>query len=216
MKIAIVDYGMGNIRSLQNALKKIAVDSYLSNDRKKILAADHVILPGVGSAEPAMKRLWQYGLTDALMERSICGAPITGICLGMQLMATSSTESQGGAVNCLDLIPATVDLISANLASGVKIRLPSVGWYETDFSEATSDIGWRWLHKFQGARFYYVHSYCVGNLSRHTLYGNYLHSDLKIAGVVGLGANAAVQFHPEKSGEVGLQFLSELLRRRIS
>jgi len=204
---------MGNIRSLQNALKKIDVDSYISNDRKKILGADHVILPGVGSAEPAMKRLIQYGLTDALLERSIIGVPTTGICLGMHLMATRSTESEGESVNCLDLIPATVDLISANLEAEVKIKLPSVGWYETDFSEAPSDMGWRWLHKFQGARFYYVHSYCVGNLGPQTLYGNYSYADLKIAGVIGLGSNAAVQFHPEKSGEIGLRFLGELLHR---
>lgn len=215
MKIAIVDYGMGNIRSLQNALKKIAVDSYLSNDRKKILNADHVILPGVGSAEPAMKRLWQYGLTDTLMERSMRGVPITGICLGMQLMTTRSTESQGESVNCLDLIPATVDLISTKLEAEVKIKLPSIGWYETDFSEAPSNLDWRWLNKFQGARFYYVHSYCVGNLSRQTLYGHYSYAELKIAGVIGLGANAAVQFHPEKSGEIGLRFLGELLHRQI-
>ena len=215
MKIAIVDYGMGNIRSLQNALKKIAVGSYLSNDRKKILAADHVILPGVGSAEPAMKRLWQYGLTDALMERSIRGVPITGICLGMQLMASRSTESEGEGVNCLDLIPATVDLIGADLAAGEKIKLPSIGWYATDFSNPPSDIGWHWLNKFQGARFYYVHSYCLGGLSGQTLYGTYSHANLTIPSVIGLGSNAAVQFHPEKSGAIGLKFLSNLISRKV-
>jgi glutamine amidotransferase len=215
LKVAIVDYGMGNIRSLQNALKKIAVDSYLSNERKKILAADHVILPGVGSAEPAMKRLWNYGLTDTLLERSKRGVPTTGICLGMQLMATHSSESEGEPVSCLNLIPGTVDRISANPEVGVKTRLPSIGWYETDFSEAPSDMEWHWMHKFQGARFYYVHSYCMGNLKRQTLCGTYSYAGSKIAGAVSLGSNAAVQFHPEKSGEIGLRFLGEMLHRQM-
>ncbi|MEL0137560.1 MAG: imidazole glycerol phosphate synthase subunit HisH, partial [Halieaceae bacterium] len=174
MKIAIVDYGMGNIRSLQNALKKIAVDSYLSKDRKKILAADHVILPGVGSAEPAMKRLWQFGLTDTLMERSLRGAPITGICLGMQLMATRSTESQGEAVNCLDLIPATVDLITQDIEQPGNTKLPSIGWYRTYFPSDLGPKNNEWLNQFQGARFYYIHSYKVRVSDKKYLYGKYL------------------------------------------
>jgi glutamine amidotransferase len=213
LKVAIVDYGMGNIRSLQNALKRIAVDSFLSNDRKEILGADHVILPGVGSAGPAMKRLWQYGLTDALMERALRCFPTTGICLGMQLMATRSTESEGNAVNCLDLIPATVDLINIDQEIVEKVRLPSIGWYETDFSGAPSDQEWHWLRKFQGARFYYVHSYCMRVLKKKDLYGNYLFAQSEISSMVGSGSNMAVQFHPEKSGEVGLNFLSQLIHR---
>ena len=213
MKVAIVDYGMGNIHSLQSALKKVEVESYLSNDRKKILAAQHVILPGVGSAQPAMRRLWQYGLTDTLMERSKRGLPTTGICLGMQLMATRSTESEGEAVNCLNLIPATVDLINIDLETEEKVRLPSIGWYETDFSGAHSDQEFKWLHEFQGARFYYVHSYCMRVLEETHLYGNYLFAESEIASVVGSGSAMAVQFHPEKSGEVGLNFLSHLINR---
>ena len=213
MKVAIVDYGMGNIRSLQNALKKIAVDSYLSNDRKKILSADHVILPGVGSAEPAMKRLWQYGLTDTLMERSMRGVPTTGICLGMQLMATRSTECEGEAVSCLDLIPATVDLITEDIEQSDNIKLPSIGWYRTYFPSVSGQKRNEWLSRFQGARFYYIHSYRVRVLEKKDLYGNYSFAQSEIASVVGAGSNMAVQFHPEKSGEIGLNFLSHLGNR---
>ena len=215
MKIAIVDYGMGNIRSLQNALKKIAVDSYLSNDRKKVLGADHVILPGVGSAEPAMKRLWQSGLTDALMERSIRGAPTTGICLGMQLMATHSTEGEGDAVNCLDLIPATVDLITKDIQQPGNTKLPSIGWYRTYFPSVAGGQSNEWLNRFQGARFYYIHSYKMRVFDEKDLYGNYLFAQSEIASVVGAGPNMAVQFHPEKSGEIGLTFLHHLINRNL-
>ena len=100
LKVAIVDYSMGNIRSLQNALKKIAVDSYLSNDRKKILSADHVILPGVGSAEPAMKRLWQYGLTDTYGAIH-AWSPDDWDLLRYAANGHCSTECEGEAVSCL-------------------------------------------------------------------------------------------------------------------
>lgn len=214
MKVAVVDYEMGNLFSLQNALKAISHSSFLTRSRKEILNAEHVILPGVGSADPAMTRLRNYELIDALIERSKRGGLTSGICLGMQLMATASTESVCQSVQCLNLIPATVNLIAGARSKSEDIKLPSIGWYKTDINPPEGNEHNGWLGRFDGQRFYYIHSYHLSVSNQNDMYGSYNYAHQKIASVVGSGPNLAVQFHPEKSGATGLEFLSCLVSRK--
>ena len=214
MKVAIVDYEMGNLFSLQNALRAISHNSVLTRSRRDILNAEHVILPGVGSADPAMTRLSKYELADALIERSKRGGLTSGICLGMQLMATMSAESACQPVKCLNLIPASVNLIAGASSRAEGIRLPSIGWYKTDIFVQAGKSSNTWMDRFHRQRFYYIHSYHMSVSNQNHLFGSYDYSHLKITSVVGSGPNMAVQFHPEKSGATGLEFLSCLINRK--
>jgi len=211
VRVGIVDYGMGNIFSLQNALQEIGVESTLLTEPKFVVDAPHVIIPGVGGAEVAMARLHSSGLGGALVERAKLKKPTTGICLGMQLFSSNSAETSGGEVPCLDLISGRVKNIKS-FVTKQDARVPSVGWYETNFDLKSTPDNMRWIEEFQGSRFYYVHSYqFITSNQKHTV-AHYEYYGSSITSMVASGYNVAVQFHPEKSGKIGLEFLSKLIR----
>ena len=210
MKVAIIDYGMGNIFSLQNALRKVGIESDLVSQPELVEEAQHVILPGVGAAELAASRLSSRNLDVALARRTRLNRPTTGICLGMQLFA--NTSSEGGDVDCLGLIPGSVTHISKSLSDS-KAKAPSIGWYPTQFEESLIGENMSWLSRYQGQHFYYVHSYQFKTLSASNSIANYQYGGSKITGMVAKGCCVAVQFHPEKSGEIGLDFLTDLIKK---
>lgn len=195
--IAIIDYDAGNLRSVEKALEAIGEETVVTRNREEILAADKVILPGVGAFGDAMKRLHEYGLVDTIHEVVDFGKPFLGICLGLQLLFRRSDESDG--VEGLSILPG--EILRIPDAPGIKI--PHIGWNSLKISENA--------RLFEGLGdepyVYFVHSYYLkaddeSMVAATTEYGGTLiHASVQKDNVY------ACQFHPEKSGSVGLQIL---------
>lgn len=199
MTIAIVDYGMGNVRSLSNAFEYLGHDVLITADHAELAAAERIVLPGVGAFGDAMAAIRERGLQDvltriALEERK----PVLGVCLGMQLFAKSSSEH--GTHEGLGWIDA--DIRRLEVPRGFKV--PHVGWNELHFPEG--DWLFRGIHAAQ-ANFYFVHSFHMvchnpADLLATTDYGG------RVTAVVRSGNLLAAQFHPEKSQDNGLKLLA--------
>ena len=191
--IGIIDYGAGNLFSLKNALDFLKLDNVITSDAEVIRNADRLILPGVGAFPDAMRMLERSGLTETIIDEA-GKKPLLGICLGMQMLFEYGYEFE--KVKGLGLIPGDVNLIAA---PGLKI--PHMGWSgvkienECELSKGIRD----------GDMFYYVHSYKAATekqyVSLYSEYGEY------IPGLVFRGNVYGTQFHPEKSGEIGLKIL---------
>ena len=194
--IAMIDYDAGNIKSVEKAFQYLGQDVRITRDRDEILAADHVVLPGVGSFGDAMKHLKEYHLIPTIYDVVDKKIPFLGICLGLQLMFDGSDESRG--VSGLGILPGTIEAIPPS--PGLKI--PHMGWNSLKITP-----GKRLYQGIEdGAYVYFVHSYCAvpkeENLVAWTEYGG------QIPALVWDGAYCyGAQFHPEKSGEPGLVIL---------
>jgi len=192
--LAILDYGMGNLRSVEKALERIGADPRITSDADDIARADGLILPGVGAFPRAMARIREIGLDRAIGDSVARGVPLLGICLGLQLLFESSTE-QGGA-DGLGLLEGKVVEVPAG---GRKV--PHIGWAPVQWERASPLIeGLR-----PGEPFYFVHSFVADppsdELIGTTEYGG------RFACVAGRGNVFGVQFHPEKSSRAGLRLL---------
>jgi imidazole glycerol-phosphate synthase subunit HisH len=194
--VAIVDYGMGNIRSVQNAIEHLGGNSVLVADPIELLGYDKIILPGVGAFSQAISSLRETGLASALNERRDSGAYILGICLGMQLMCAESEED--GIHQGLNWFPAKVTHFPAD--SGLSV--PHMGWNGVDFSR--DDQIFAKLES--GSDAYFVHSYRVEcsdpmNVIATTDYG------IRFDSIIRRGNVRGIQFHPEKSQGFGLSII---------
>ncbi len=194
-RIAILDYGMGNLRSVEKALEHVGAAATIANDPDTVRAADGLILPGVGAFPRAMARIRELGLDELIAERRAAGAPVLGICLGLQLLFERSSEL-GGAAG-LGLLPGEVGELEAD---GLKV--PHIGW---------SPVRWeRESRLTEGIEsetpFYFVHSFAPrpaeAELLGTAVYG------ARFACAVERGDVFGVQFHPEKSSAAGLRLLS--------
>lgn len=201
--VVVVDYGRGNLFSLGKALDHLGISHVVSDDADIIARAGHVVLPGVGAFGDAMNELHRRELASVLKDASARGVPLTGICLGMQLLAQSSEEF--GLHEGLGLMPGKI----VRLSQGVE-RIPNVGWRPLEITSG-ADGG---LGVEDGAYVYFVHSYGLPDddggaavTSRIRVNGE------AFAASVSHGNVAGCQFHPEKSGVVGLRILDTLLRR---
>jgi len=194
--IAILDYGMGNVRSVLNAFDRLDAPSRLTADPEDVRQADRVVIPGVGAFGDAMAALRASGLAQAVRDAAAAGRPVLGVCLGMQLLASRSTEF--GEHEGLDLIPGTVSLLET--APG--LRIPHVGWNDL---EVTGDDP---VLEGLGAEptFYYVHSYEFRPQDPRAVTGVTDYGG-PVTACVTSGNVSGVQFHPEKSGEDGLTLL---------
>ena len=198
--IAIVDYGVGNIFSLCSSFKYIGADIELTSDVATIKRADKVIFPGVGAFRDAEAKLRATGLDKVVIEETKSGKPFLGICLGMQMMLTKSYEF--GCYDGLDIIPGNVVSMEGVVPQDFKI--PHIGWNKLIFpkDKPKSEI-FRYVN--EGECVYFVHSYyctdCAPDTIATTEYGKELTAAIARDNVFG------VQFHPEKSGEVGLNIL---------
>ncbi len=196
----IIDYGVGNLFSLTSSFKFIGEDVTVTSDKKKIAAADKLILPGVGAFEDAARALRDTGMYDIVKEEAAKGKPLLGICLGMQMLLTKSYEY--GEHNGLDLISGNVKPIAPVI--GENLKVPHIGWNALIFPE---DKPKSRLYKYveQGEHVYFVHSYygadCEKNVSAYSEYGALLTASIECDNVYG------TQFHPEKSGKTGLSIL---------
>lgn len=199
--VTIVDYGVGNIGSIINMIDKVGGRAKATGQPDELLAADKLVLPGVGSFDHAMARLSSLGLVDVLKQRASEGATFFGICLGMQLLAESSEE---GELPGLGLIPGRVRRFSFE-GEHQKLRIPHMGW-----NRVTPAREHALCRSLDEARFYFVHSYyfdCADptDVLFRTSYGNSFASGINRKNVMG------VQFHPEKSHRFGMQLLSNFL-----
>ena len=194
-RIAILDYGMGNLRSVEKALEHVGVTAKISSDPEEVRAADGVILPGVGAFPRAMERIRDLRLDELIGERREAGVPILGICLGLQLLFDSTTEL-GGAEG-LGLLEGPVDGLDA---PGLKV--PHIGWSPVRW-ERESRLG---VGIVSETPFYFVHSFAPEPSEDELLgsaeYGTRFACAAERDNVFG------VQFHPEKSSAAGLRLLS--------
>jgi glutamine amidotransferase len=191
--ITIIDYGMGNIGSVVNMLKKLGIKSQTTNIPMELLEAKKIILPGVGAFDNAMEKLNCLGFSDVIRKKAEEGTPILGICLGMQLLGTSSDE---GIMLGLNLIPGKI----RKLQPSDKLRIPHMGW---NMVQAIDKEMYKGLDE---NKFYFVHSYYFDveeerDIAGITEYGIRFTSSVRRKNIYG------AQFHPEKSHKYGMQFL---------
>ena len=196
--IAVVDYGAGNLASVVNALERIGTKVQITADHHEILSADGVIVPGVGAAQDTMKHLHEYALEPVIRAVINRGTPYLGICMGMQVLATSSFED--GQHDCLDVLPGHVRRLPA------REPIPHMGWnqvWQTKDTPIFNGIP-------DGAEFYFVHSYYVDPAERSWI-GAETEYGLKFPSVLARDNVVATQFHPEKSGRWGLTLLANFV-----
>lgn len=195
--IAIIDYGVGNLFSLSSSLKALGAEVVITGDKQVIAAADKIILPGVGAFEDAAKKLKDSGLDELIINLANKGKYLLGICLGMQLLFEKSYEF--GCHDGLSLIKGEVIPMSDNLPDNLKI--PHIGWNSLEF------VGNSPLFKYikDGDFVYFVHSFyadkCDDSVIATTDYGKNITAAVAKDNIFGC------QFHPEKSGEIGLKIL---------
>jgi glutamine amidotransferase len=204
--IVIVDYNVGNVRSVKNMFSKIGIEEVLiSNKQDDIRNADKIILPGVGAFDTGMNHLKSYGLIDVLNEKVLVDKiPILGICLGMQLLTKSSEEGKEKGLGWID-----AKTIKFDLKIKGKYKVPHMGWSDVKFI-ADHSI-WN-NNDFDGeSRFYFVHSYHIETSEEYKLvqcdYGYEFTAGIKKDNIIG------VQFHPEKSHKFGMQLLSNFVNK---
>ena len=193
--IGIIDYGVGNLFSLCSSCKAIGEEAFVSGDASVLAKADRLILPGVGAFEDAARKLNDSGMAEFVRQQAASGKPLLGICLGMQLLFEKSYEY--GCHQGLGLLKGQVVPMEGKLPENLKI--PHMGWNALDVRRGTL------LEGLSGQYVYFVHSFfaenCEDSLSAVTEYG------IPITAAVEKGNVFGCQFHPEKSGNVGLSIL---------
>ena len=201
VEIAIVDYGMGNRRSVEKALEHVGARATVTREHEQLRAAAGLIVPGVGAFPRAMANLRELGLDELLRERLAAGTPVLGVCLGMQIAFDSSSE-QGGAAG-LGIVPGDVRALATN-----GLKLPHIGWNEVRFTQPRSPLV---ADLPSSCAFYHVHSYAPvpaeeGDVLGVAEYG------APFVSAVQRGSFYGVQFHPEKSSAAGLRLLANFAR----
>lgn len=195
--IAVIDYGVGNLYSLSHSLTHLGIDNVVTREREVIEKADKLILPGVGAFGDARKKLDDTGLTDLVIDRAKSGTPLMGICLGMQMLFDKSYEY--GEHEGLHLIPGEICPLEKDLTRPLKV--PHIGWNRLHIVRPCL------LTKYisEGDSVYYVHSYYAKNVGEHlSACSEY---EVEVPGIVVNSNVCGTQFHPEKSGEIGLRIL---------
>jgi imidazole glycerol-phosphate synthase subunit HisH len=204
VNVALVDYGMGNRRSVEKALEHVGARVARTADHHEIAAAEAIVLPGVGAFPEAIRRLQALRLVDTIRERAAAGVPLLGICLGMQLLFDSSEEHEGAAG--LGLLPGSVARL---VAPGLKV--PHIGWNTVTFerpSRLTEGLG-------DAAAFYHVHSYACRPRQESDVVGRGEYGE-RFVSIVERGNVMGVQFHPEKSSLDGLALLRNFAEARVA
>ena len=201
-RIAIVDYDMGNRRSVEKAFAHVGAAAAITRDAHELKRADALVLPGVGAFPRGMRNLRSHGLDELLRERAASGTPLLGICLGMQLLFDSSTEL-GELTPGLGLIPGEVRALEAGGQ-----RVPHIGWNEVRFERdcpLTAEL------PTGGAPFYHVHSYAAHPRDPQDVVGTTEYGE-RFATIVARDSVYGTQFHPEKSSRDGLALLASFVQ----
>ena len=192
--IAIIDYGAGNIKSLQFALERLNIPSQLTSNAAVIAKADAIILPGVGAFGESMKQLKALGLDETIKTEVAKNKPLLGICLGMQMLFETSSEI--GQHDGLGLLKGSIDLIPDT------VKVPHMGWNTLQLQQDQPIL----KHVQTDDYVYFVHSYYAAGIDQNDLVADAAY-EVSIPAVVQKDNVIGIQFHPEKSGETGLQIL---------
>ena len=195
--LAIIDYGVGNLFSLQCSLKKIGVEAVVTKDPETIKNAKRIILPGVGAFGDASKKLYESGLVELITEEANSGKPFLGICLGMQLLFEKGYEY--GEHKGLGFLKGNVISLEGKIDK--LLQIPHMGWNALDFKKESP------LFKYinDGDFVYFVHSYYATDCDDSVIATS--EYSIPVTAAVGKGNIFGCQFHPEKSGDVGLNIL---------
>lgn len=213
MTIGIVDYGMGNLRSVQKALQHLGHEAEVVGSADQVDASSRLILPGVGNFADGVQQLHERGLADAVRAFAASGGPVLGVCLGMQLMFDSSTEdaADDSPTPGLGLLAGTVQRFSEDQGPGKpRLKVPHMGWNALAFDPQAAPL-FDGLNPGEASQVYFVHGYyCVpentGDIAATTGYGR------TFCSAVHRDNLWATQFHPEKSQRVGLKILDNFAR----
>lgn len=197
--IAIIDYGMGNLHSVSKAVERLGYEAVVTSDDGEIMAADGAILPGVGAFGDAMHFLRETGLADTVRRYADTGKPLLGICLGMQLLFSSSEEH--GQHEGLNLLPGQVVRFRGSF------KIPHMGWNKLEFKQASSPL----FTGLEEGHAYFVHSFHALPERESDLLAvtDYQHP---VTAIVGRNNVFGMQFHPEKSGALGMALLGNFLK----
>ncbi len=199
--IAIVDYGAGNLRSVAKAVEKLGYSPEVTGDPQKVLNAKAVILPGVGASDSAMTALEERGLVEPLRVIIRDGVPFFGVCLGLQLLLESSEE---GSIPCLSVVPGRVKRFPNS------VKTPHMGWNEVNFERDHPVLE----GVESGSYFYFVHSYYAAPEDHSLVLGTTDYAS-PFCSVIARDNLVATQFHPEKSGALGLRLYENFLRSMV-
>ena len=206
--IGIIDYGLGNLGSIQNMLKTIGEKSVITSDEKRIEQVDRIILPGVGAFDAGMEQLEQRGLIPVIQNEASNGKPILGICLGMQLLGRKSEEGKREGLGLIPFDNVRFDFSQVDETLRKQLKIPHMGWDIVEF-EQNKPL----LQDIKGTqRYYFVHSYhAVCDTKENVLmtcdYG------YTFAAAVCKGNIYGVQFHPEKSHDFGMRIFENFVGR---
>jgi glutamine amidotransferase len=201
VEIAVLDYGMGNRRSVEKALEHVGARASITREHEQLRAAAGLVVPGVGAFPRAMHNLRELGLDQLLRERVAAGTPVLGVCLGMQIAFDSSTEL-GGAAG-LGIVPGEVRALEPG-----SLKLPHIGWNEVRFTQPHSPLV---ADLPSSCAFYHVHSYAPVPADEHDILG-VAEYGTPFVSAVQRGSFYGVQFHPEKSSAAGLRLLANFAR----
>ncbi|MCH5297209.1 MAG: imidazole glycerol phosphate synthase subunit HisH [Ruminococcus sp.] len=194
--IAIIDYGAGNIQSVNKALKHLCCETVITRDKDIIMKADGAVLPGVGSFGDTMNTMTQYGIKDTVLDYTKSGKPFLGICLGLQLLFPASEESPDATG--LGIFDGTI----TKIPSGKGLKIPHIGWNSLDIKKKDGIF-----KGIEGNPYvYFVHSYYL-NATDKSIVAAQTNYGVTIDAAISKDNVFATQFHPEKSGETGLKIL---------
>lgn len=208
-QVAVVDYGLNNLDSVVRAVRYVGGVPVLASDPAAIAAAERLVLPGVGAFGAAMQALAELGIARALAAYGRSGRPLLGLCLGMQLFMERSEEMGDHAG--LGLVPGVVRRLPVSIANGTRFKVPHVGWSPL-LSDSRDWDGTALQGLRSGDRVYFVHSYVVAPAEQADVLASTRYGPAVFCSVLRRGNITGCQFHPEKSGPVGLGILGNFLR----
>ena len=201
MKVTVIDYGLSNLLSVRHAFAHFGAETLLTSDPADVLAAEKLVLPGVGAFKDGMDGLARLGLIEPIRQKAAAGTPLLGICLGMQLLFEKSCEY--GEHRGLGLIPGEVCPLADDLTDPA-LKVPHIDWNAMDIVPGReADPLFKYVKN--GEYVYYVHSYYAKNCAASTLATS--DYSIPVTGAVRQGLVYGTQFHPEKSGDTGLRLL---------
>lgn len=209
-RVTIIDYGSGNLRSVARALERCGAEPVLSNDPAELAQAERLVLPGVGAFADGMQGLREAGLIEPILAFAASGRPLLGICLGMQMLATSGEEF--GSHPGLGLIPGRVIPIPARDVDGQMHKIPHIGWADLALASPARRAGTMFAATPEASSVYLVHSFHFAADDPAHQVADCFYGGHRLAAAVQSDNIVGCQFHPEKSGEAGLALLSAFLR----
>ncbi len=201
LKVAVVDYDMGNLHSVCKSLQRVGAEPHITDSSIELQAADAVVLPGVGSFDPAMQHLQARKLIEPLQKIALSGQPFLGVCLGLQLLFESSAEGQEAG---LGIVSGQVKRFKSEPA----LTIPHMGWNQLEITHPDCPL-WRNLNTQDWV--YFVHSFYVQPDNQKITAATVTHGQQQVTAAIAFDQLMAVQFHPEKSSTTGLAILANFL-----